>query len=58
MRAGVEGRQSRAEGSGGGQAPPAESPLVGHSAVPSSGGCRDRMREPCASLRGAQSVIA
>lgn len=58
LRAGVEGRQSRAEGSGGGRAPPAGSPLVGHGDVHSGDGCRDRMREACALPRGAQRVIA
>ncbi|WP_145521700.1 hypothetical protein [Yersinia aldovae] len=58
LRAGVEGRQSRAEGSGGGQAPPAESLLVGHGDVHSGDGCRDRIHEACASLWGAQRVTA
>lgn len=58
LRAGVEGRQSRADGSGGGQAPPADAPLVGHGDVHSGDGCRDRMHEACASLWAAQRVIA
>ncbi|QDW32302.1 hypothetical protein FFE93_004080 [Yersinia sp. KBS0713] len=57
-RAGVEGRQSRAEGCGGGRAPPADVPPVGHGDVHSGDGCRDRIREACASLWGAQRVIA
>lgn len=58
LRAGVEGRQSRAEGSGGGRAPTVDSPLVGHGDVHSYDGCRDRMRQACASLRGAQRVTS
>ncbi|HEN3663425.1 TPA: hypothetical protein U5E42_003223 [Yersinia enterocolitica] len=58
LRAGVEGRQSRAEGSKGGRAPLAGSPFVGHGDVHSGDGCRDRIREACASLWGAQRVIA
>lgn len=58
LRAGVEGRQSRAEGSRGGQEPPADSLLVGHGDVHSCDGCRDRVREACASLWAAQRVIA
>ena len=50
LRAGVEGRQSRAEGSKGGRAPSADSLLVGHSDVHSGDGRRDRVREARASL--------
>lgn len=42
--AGVEGRQSRADGSGGDQTPAADSPLVGHGDVHSFDGCSDRVR--------------
>lgn len=58
LRAGVEGRQSRAEGSGGGRAPAADASLMGHGDVHSGDGCRDRMREACALPRGAQGVMA
>ncbi len=55
--AGVEGRQSRADGSGGDQTPAADSPLVGHGDVHSFDGCSDRMHEACASLWVAQREI-
>lgn len=56
LRAGVEGRQSRAEGSGGGRAPLADSPLVGHGDVHSYDGRRDRMRQACTSPWATQRV--
>lgn len=58
LRAGVEGRQSRAEGARGGRAPPADASLVGHGDVHSGDGCRDRMYEACTSLWAAQRVMA